>query len=102
MIVTQAVWSKITITYDKKVKGPGRTRHNNRQEIWENAQLFYEIIDDLPTLRIMRGDKHLFLIRAKVVSITPWDAKFEAHFFSGKPSGSKYDQLIRADINCEF
>ena len=102
MILTQAVWSKVTITYDKMIEGPGRNKQDCKEETWTDARLFYKDEDGLTSLRIKKGDKDLFLIRAKVLEITPWSARFEAYWWSAKALGEDYERLERADVICEF
>lgn len=116
MILTHYVYSTIKVTYDEPVEDFNFRKQEmeyKQEETWREAEVFFDRKDDYATLRIGKGDKSILLGRAKVISLSPWGAKFEAYWWAGHPikynkngSPSKrqkegFRMLVRADIVCE-
>jgi hypothetical protein len=116
MILTHYVYSTVKVTYDEPVEDfdfRHQKMNYKEEETWREAEIFFELKDDYATLRIGKGDKSILLGRAKVIRLTPWDAKFEAYWWAGYPidytkdrkpkkrQKSGFRKLVRADIVCE-
>lgn len=117
MILTHFAYGKITITYDEPVDDfdfRNQVMGSKEEEVWRDAQIFFENNDGHPRLRIAKGDKGMLLARAEVLELTPWSAKFVAYWWKGhdikynkdgsrskrQPAG--FARLVRAEVACEF
>jgi hypothetical protein len=99
MIITQAVWDRVIVTYDESIErfiSRGRRQKVDEEEL-RNVRLFFEwITEDAATLRLDWGkDRSMLLTRARLVELTPWSIKFEAYW-------CRFDTSTRADVVCEF
>jgi hypothetical protein len=101
MILTQAVWDKVSITWDEPIpryKSPDITEETLRE-----VRVFYKDDNGITSLELRWGhDNFMLLARAKVLNLTPWSAKFEAYWWSSSLDNNDYTQFTRGEIVCEF
>ena len=106
MILTQAVWDKVTIKWDRPV--PRHDRSDTTEEELREVRVFFKQEGEwTTTLRLTWNkttsrEESMLLTKAKLLELTPWSAKFEAYWWSSALDSPKMDKLVRGDIVCEF
>lgn len=106
MILNYHSWAKVEITYDKPIppswneKKPRlsdelRDAYVSFEPITPKSQTYSLHIRDVETGN-HRDNKSFLLTRAKVKSLSPWKAEFEAHWWNDK------GEMTRCDVVCTY
>lgn len=101
MIVNYISWASAKITYDKPIPPKLNSKKWRKEEELRDVYVFFDSKDNTLTVRdVVTGDgmtnNHYLLARAKVKSLSPWKAEFEAHWWNEK------GEMTRCDVVCTF
>lgn len=94
-------WATITVEYSRAIPRSHAAKKRKR-DVFENSYVYYD--SGVNSLKIVdpRSDRSILLAKAKLVMLTPCQAKWEAAYWSAKPRSTKFDVLIPATITCTF
>lgn len=109
MIISTLTWALVQVVPDKPLPDGANGKSRTLEE-YRDAYVTFEDKDGCPNLSIQAKaeDRSLFLARAKILSLNPWEAKFEAYYWSSSIKKMTFEYphprlvLIRCQVTCKF
>ena len=103
MIVSTLTWDKVTVRYKENTRDGYIAKRND--DVYKRATVFFNAEDK--ALKIIQpgnsdSEKHLLLARAELISISPWEMKWKAFYWSADFESTGFKELIEGEVTCEF